>query len=92
MYYYIANRWEVARAEEPDNFLTDSVPEFFLQAAPAPYYFPKQLRLRFIFQAAPGSKGPKTCGFAAPALDYWLSLVKYFFPKKLGTNVKLQEI
>ena len=84
MYYFIANRWEVARAEEPDNFLTDSVPEFFLQAAPAPYYFPKQLRLRllvFFFKRfrLKGAKNTRLCGSGSRLL---VKFGEIFFPSQ----------
>ena len=37
-------------------------------------------RLTFSFEAAPAPRGQK---HAAPALNFWLSLAKYFFPHKL---------
>ena len=54
----------------------------FFQAAPALDFFPKRLRLLVFFsREAPGSapRGKKP----APAPDYWLSLTKYSFPRKL---------
>ena len=51
--------------------------------APGPNFFPERFRLLVFFSlSGSGSKGSKKCGFLAPAraLDYWLSLAKYFSP------------
>ena len=68
------------RAGEPENFLSAPAPDFF-QAAPAPVFF-KWLRFQ-------GAKNPRLrpAPAPAPAPDYWLSLAKYSFPRKL--KVKL---
>ena len=61
---------EYSRAEEPYNILAAT--------APAPDFFPIGFGSWFFSQAAPA---PATGIFfqAAPALDYWLSLAKFFF-------------
>ena len=76
--------WFFSRAGDPANFLAAPAPAFFQAApaqAPASDFFPKRLRLLvFFFRAAPAPRGPKK---PAPAPDYWLSLGKYSFPRKL---------
>ena len=71
---------EKSGAGEPANVLE----------APAPYFFPPRGSCSdswyYFFLSGSGSKGPKK---TAPALDYWLSFAKYFFPHKL---VKLQKV
>ena len=62
------------RAGEPENFSPPPAPDFFSQAAPAPGFFFKRLRLK-------GAKNTRLR--PAPAPDYWLSLPKYSFPHKL---------
>ena len=42
-------------------------------------FFPKRLRLLIFFQSAPAFT---SYHLPAPALDYWSSLKKYFFPTK----------
>ena len=45
-----------------------------------------RLRLLVFFQAAPGpgpAPAPRSQKHPAPAPDYWLSLAKYSFPRKL---------
>ena len=65
------------RAGEPANFL----------AAPAPDFFPKRLPLRLLFffklLRLQGAKNTRVRPAQAPAPDYWLSLAKYHFPRKL---------
>ena len=59
---------------EPANFL----------AAPAPDFFPKRLRLLvFFFERLLLRLRLQWAKKTAPAPDYWLSLAKYSFPRKL---------
>ena len=55
-------------------FQAATTPDFFLQADPAPVIF---------FSSGSGSKGFGPKKKPAPAHDYWLSLEKYSFPRKL---------
>ena len=72
----------VTRAGEPANFFPAPAPRVFFQAAPAPNFFFKRLQLQEV----------KTKRLLeAPAINYLLSLVKYFFFPQTD-NVKLQEI
>ena len=50
------------RSVEPANFLAAPAPGFFFQAAAAPDFFPKRLRLLLFFSSGSGSEGPKTPG------------------------------
>ena len=56
-------------------FFSGSGSRLFFQAAPAPDFFPKRLRLLVFFSSGSGSKGPKTPGSG--------SLAKYSFLRKL---------
>ena len=71
---------DVIRAGEPEIFL----------AAPASDFFFKRLQLLIFSQAAPATgiyfraaPAPRGQKYPAPAPDYWLSLAKCCFPRKL---------
>ena len=76
----------ISRAGEPANFFSGSGSSFFFSSGSGPLIFLLKRLKRIWLQEAKNMRL-----FAAPALDYLLSLVKYFFPPET-TNVKLQQI
>ena len=80
----------LSRAWEPANFLTAPAPDFFFKRL----RLRLQLRLLIFFPSGSGSwyffwvapaqaLAPRNQKKTAPAPDYWLSLTKYSFPRKL---------